>query len=61
MNLRWIGQDTSIPGITIECAKCEIWEKQSGAVETGCACAPDPLKIGGALLVVGGLIWYLMR
>jgi hypothetical protein len=56
-----LGQDESIPGISIECEKCELWEKQAGSVATGCACEPDPLRIGAAALVVGGLIWYLMK
>jgi hypothetical protein len=55
-----LGQDESIPGISIECSKCAFWEKETGSVATGCACEPDPLKIGGAALVVGGLIWYFL-
>jgi hypothetical protein len=61
MTLQWLGQDESIPGISIECAKCALWETETGSVATGCECSPDPLRIGGAALVVGGLIWYLMR
>lgn len=61
MTLQWLSQDASIPGITIECAKCALWEKEVGSVETGCECGLDPLKIGAAVAVVGGLVWYLMR
>jgi len=61
MKLRFAGQDESIPGISIECAKCEVWEKQTGSVTTGCQCGPDPLKIGGALAVAGLVAWYFMR
>jgi hypothetical protein len=56
-----LGQDESVPGISIECEKCELWEKQAGSVATGCACEPDPIRIGAAAVVVGGIIWYLMR
>lgn len=58
-----LGQDESIPGITIECSKCKLWEKQTGVVASaeGCKCEPDPLKIGGAAVVVGALVWYLMK
>lgn len=57
----FLGQDESVPGISIECSKCKLWEKETGSVAMGCECSPDPIKIGGAAVVVGAVIWYLMR
>jgi hypothetical protein len=59
MRIQWLGQET-VP-VTIECAKCELWEKQTGAVTTGCKCEADPLKIGGAAVVLGALAWLIFK
>lgn len=66
MRLEFVGQEE----ITIRQCDCRIWEKDSGrdvvSVTPGvgpsvtCECAPDPLKIGGAVFLVG-LAWWLFR